>query len=92
MKPRLRKRSNNANINEPGWEGMTKSGKQSASKFSQGLTLKVVSEMLCLSDAARGELLKCDTSDFNIFNLRHLTDGRELEAVHAFIMVKRDCV
>ena len=43
MKPRLRKRSNRAmNVNEPGWEGMTKQGKQSASKFSQGLTLKVV--------------------------------------------------
>ena len=48
--------------------------------------------MLGLNEASKYELSKVDTYDFNIFNLRQLTDGRELEAVLQFIMVKRDCV
>jgi len=34
-------------------------------------------------------LAKCDTYDFNIFNLRELSDGRELEAIHAYVVTKR---
>lgn len=71
---------------------MTSQGKDRASSFSQGLTLKVITEMLNIKEDARKELLKCDSNDFDIFRLRHLTDGCEMEAIHSFIMVRRNCV
>lgn len=48
--------------------------------------------MLQISDEARLELMKSDTFDFNIFKLRELTSGRELESILAYLLVKRDCI
>lgn len=48
--------------------------------------------MLNVSQNALKELGNSDNSKFNIFRLRTLTDGRELEVIHAYTMVKRNCV
>lgn len=56
------------------------------------MTLKLVVQMLNISEEARLELNKSDSFDFNIFKLRELTSGRELESVLGFLLVKRDCM
>jgi hypothetical protein len=53
--------------------------------------LKVVTETLEISEKAKSELVKIDGFDFNIFSLRELTEGRELEAAVIFILAKREC-
>lgn len=53
--------------------------------------LKVVTETLEISEKAKSELVKIDGFDFNIFSLRELTEGRELEAAVIIILAKREC-
>ena len=48
--------------------------------------------LLELNEEAKNELLKADSPDFNIFKLRELTNGRELEAIHLWLSVKRNCL
>jgi hypothetical protein len=48
--------------------------------------------MLNISENAKNELTKCDTFEFNVFAVRELTEGRELEAVLSFILAKRGCI
>ena len=50
-----------------------------------------MTNVLNLGEQSRKELNKCDTFDFNIFRLRELSDGRELEAIHAYVVTKRGC-
>lgn len=52
----------------------------------------VVTEMIGISKEAKNELKKSDTFDFNIFLLRKLTNGKELEATLTYILARRECI
>lgn len=45
-----------------------------------------------ISEETKQELYKCDTTDFNIFKLKELTGGKELECVLIYVLIKRDCL
>ena len=54
--------------------------------------MKVMQKMLDANEDATKELNKCDLFDFNIFNLRTATNGRELESILIFMLAKRECI
>jgi len=52
---------------------MTATARKQINSFGTGITLKLVTQMLDITDEAKNELLKCDTNEFNIFKVRELT-------------------
>ena len=70
---------------------MTVSANKTIHTIGKGVLLKVITEIFKLTSDTVDILKKCDEFDFDIFKLRELTNGRELETVATFILAKRDC-
>lgn len=66
------------------------SQKRLSNDFGRGLTQKVVLSLLNLNQKATDEVVKCDTSDFDIFKLREYTDGNELVSLLPFVLARRN--
>lgn len=61
-------------------------------KLGQAMGIALISKFLELGPDAASELKKIDQYDFNIFRLRDLTNGNELETVLPFILTKHNLI
>ena len=61
-------------------------------KISQAMGVALITKLCELTPEATLELKKIDSVDFNIFKLRELTNGHELETVLPFILARHNLI